>query len=332
MAFVPSVGPSRPAAAQTQSTCQRASAFYGTAVPSTASRAAVPSPRPTRSNVSMTWGKTFTESLELSGNYKCLLGLVKACRIDLDSMQGTLFAPDDNAFARLKPGTLEAWYKKLDVASAMVTHHFVPGEPMTLAKIKGVGYWENTTGGPLSYEGLGGVVRVGGVLVLQDPSNRECSNGIIHRIESILTPAGVKPAGVSAGYTPSVPTIGDSVIESVYPKPVPINPRATQAAALPSTTGGRKAMGLMRQLPFWMYGPPFNAAVQEDYEPISIAQPEGASVDYQLMPPGSVIVTPDSVNANELNPVSGMSKYIGKTKKQVEGSGLSDYSRLNQSS
>ena len=79
-----------------------------------------------------------------------------------------------------------------------------------------------------------------------------------------------------------------------------------------------------------MYGPPFNAAYQEDYEPISIAQPDVAAVDYQLMPPGSVIVTPDSVNADELNPVSGYSKYIGKTKRCVEGAGLSEYSKLDK--
>jgi hypothetical protein len=76
------------------------------------------------------------------------------------------------------------------------------------------------------------------------------------------------------------------------------------------------------------YGPPYNAAKQEDYEPISIAGESFASseIDYQLFPPGTVVVVPDSVNANELNPISGMSKYIGNTKRLVEGSGQSDYS------
>lgn len=78
---------------------------------------------------------------------------------------------------------------------------------------------------------------------------------------------------------------------------------------------------------------PYNCAPQEDYEPISIAAPSpGIGVDYQLMPPGTVIVEPDSVNANELNPISGMSKYIGNTKKQVGDKVESDYSGLDQCS
>lgn len=88
-------------------------------------------------------------------------------------------------------------------------------------------------------------------------------------------------------------------------------------------------MGLISQLPFWQYGPPFNAAKQEGYEPISIAVPEcGASVDYQVMPPGTVIVTPDEVSAAKLSPSSGMSKYICKTQRLVEGDALNTYSLL----
>lgn len=180
--------------------------------------------------------------------------------------------------------------------------------------------------------GLGAVIRVGGVLVIQESSNKECETGNYHVVESIMTPLGVTKASAFAGYVPSVPSFTESTVASVYPTKSQQSLRTYEAAALPGTVGGRKAMGLIKQLPFWMYGPPFNAAIQEDYEPISVAAPTGAAVDYQLMPPGTVIVEPDSTDANVLNPISGMSKYIGKTKKQVEGKAESDYSRLDQCS
>lgn len=182
------------------------------------------------------------------------------------------------------------------------------------------------------HTGLGAVIKVGGMMVIQESSNRECETGIYHALESIMTPMGVTKASAFAGYQPSIPVFTESTVASVYPTKPLQSVRTFEAASLSGTVGGRKAMGLIRQLPFWMYGPPFNAAIQEDYEPISIAAPVGASVDYQLMPPGTVIVEPDSTDANALNPISGMSKYIGKTQKQVGGKAESDYSRLDQCS
>lgn len=181
--------------------------------------------------------------------------------------------------------------------------------------------------------GLGAIIKIGGMTILQESSNRECETGIYHVLESIMVPMGVTKAPAFAGYQPSVPFFTESTVASVYPTKPLQSVRTYEAASLPSSVGGRKAMGLMKQLPFWMYGPPFNAAPQEDYEPISIAAPAtDVSVDYQLMPPGSVIFEPDSTDANELNPISGMSKYIGKTQKQVGDKAESDYSRLDQCS
>jgi uncharacterized surface protein with fasciclin (FAS1) repeats len=256
MAFISSVGAVAAVSGTTTTAaavCERHSVLHGSRLPS--SRAAVIAAKRSVNTTTMATGQSVVECLKSFGNFKTLLNLSAVCGIDLDSVKGTLFAPNDAAFRYLKPGTLEAWYAKTDVAKAILLHHVLPGQVLTLAKITGVGYWEGTMGGPLSYEGLGGVIKVGGAMILQESSNREVNGAIIHSIDSLLTPLGVKPAGIAAGYIPSIANMPESIVASVYPS-VPSygdSTRAFGAASMPATSGGRKAMGLIQQLPFWAY-------------------------------------------------------------------------------
>lgn len=184
----------------------------------------------------------------------------------------------------------------------------MPNRILTTKQLRGRGFWEDTWGGPLGYEGIGPIVRVGNARVVMGSSNDECDNGTIHTIDAVLNKRMVKEQGIAQTYTPSVKQFGESNVQTLYPRAMPSREQwRGSGAALPATAGGRKAMGLVKHLPFWMYGPPFCANKQGDYEPISVAVLERAGVDYQLMP------------------VSGMSRYIGKTKRLVEG----DYSKLS---
>lgn len=277
----------------------------------------------------MIFGKTIKETLYLTKNYPTLLKLAEACNVDLD-VSGTFFAPSEAAFSRLPAGAIGCLLAKPEQARAILLYHVLPDRVLTTKQIKGCGFFESVMGGPLGYEGLGAIVRIGNGRLELESSNRECDNGTIHTIDTVLVPPGVKMPSLNETFVPSVSKYTDSTIESQYATPgIARAQERARGACLPSTTGGRKAMGLVSQLPFYMYGPPFNAAKQEDYEPISIAQPDVAYVDYQLMPPGTVIVTPDAVSAADLLPVSGMSKYIGQTKRLVEGDAESDYSRID---
>lgn len=335
-AFVPAAPAASRVHRQAPAACISRGAFVGAPVVARATpapvvaAAAAAAPR-------MAYGNTIHENLKAAGAFKTLIAAAAASAAYGAGTKGDfmVFAPSDAAFARLRPGTLEALLApgKEATLRAIVKRHVVPGKVLTLQKMKGVGYFEGVEGGPLPYEALGGVIRVGNALVEQNRSNIECSNGIIHVIDSVLVPPGVTPAGVFAGYQPAKPALSDSVAETYYAQPSTTmalgSARARGASTAPGTTSGRKAMGLVKQLPFWAYGPPYNACYQEDYEPISIAAPDVAAIDYQVFPPGSVVVVPDSVNAGELNPVSGYSKYIGKTKRNVEGAGISEYSKLD---
>lgn len=283
----------------------------------------------------MVAGKTIGESIRENINYSTLQSLLNATGLDIDAAGGgTLFAPTNKAFDAMRPGLLDEIIANPNgVASQVLLRHLLP-ETLTVAdlKKKGSGFWYSVPGGPLAFE-AGGMarVKVGNATVSPSVVEDVCDNGVIHTLDGVITdlprtmfdPLAFEQRNVS---TAPVPPQSDAVTVAT-----PSSVRSRDAAASVATVGGRRAMGLMKQLPFWMYGPPFNAAKQEEFEPISIAQPSpGTGVDYQLMPPGSVVVTPDEVSANKLNPISGMSKYIGKTQRLVEGDALSDYSKLDK--
>lgn len=270
------------------------------------------------------------ESLEFAQYFSSFIKLANVAGLDLDVSNCTVFAPDDNAFNRLPVGMLDFLMANPVEARAVAVRHILPNQVLTTKQIKSSGFWESIPGGALSYINMGPIIRIGNATIILEKSNNECDNGTIHTLDTVLKSPAVKAPSISQTYVPSIPAFGDSTVASLYPSGVDgVTQRRAIGACLPSTTGGRKAMGLMKQLPFYMYGPPFNAAKQEDIEPISIAQPECVGIDYQIMPPGSVIVEPDEVTGAKLLPVSGMSKYIGQTKRLVEGDGLSDYSRLD---
>lgn len=250
--------------------------------------------------------------------YSVLAGLLQSAGVDVDALSAkaggaTVFAPVDSAFTGLSAGVSSLLEEN---SPGVLLRHVVPGVSLTLGDMAamGSGFWDSVPGGPLSFEAAGVVTpRIGGVPMPADGAKDDvCDNGVIHSMDCLISDISrdqIIPTYKVPLPTPAPPKVAVNTAQTA---------RARGAATSVSSVGGRKAMGLLKQLPFYMYGPPFNAAKQEEFEPISIAQPEGASVDYQLMPPGSVYVQPDSVNAAELNPVSGMSKYIGQTKQLVE--------------
>lgn len=277
----------------------------------------------------MVAGKTIGETISTDPKYSVLAGLLSAAAIDVDAVASasggaTVFAPTNGAFDSSK---LSDSLSKLlaEDGKSVLLRHVVPGSSLTIADLKklGSGFFENVPGGPLSYEAAGVAnVRIGDVPIRSDAAVDDvCDNGVVHAVSDII--ADIRLVQLIPTFTASAPAPPPVTVDSGSAE------RARKAVKSVSTVGGRKAMGLLQQLPFYMYGPPYNAAKQEEFEPISIAFPEGAYVDYQLMPPGSVVVEPDEVSANKLNPVSGMSKYIGKTKRLVEGDAISNYSRLD---
>jgi uncharacterized surface protein with fasciclin (FAS1) repeats len=78
-----------------------------------------------------------------AGNFKTLVTAVKAAGL-VDTLKGkgpfTVFAPTDEAFAKLPKGTVEGLVKDVPRLKSILTYHVVPGKVMAadVAKLKTV--------------------------------------------------------------------------------------------------------------------------------------------------------------------------------------------------
>lgn len=125
-----------------------------------------------------------------AGSFKTLVAAVQAAGL-VETLKGagpfTVFAPTDEAFAKLPAGTLDAVLADKAKLTAILTYHVVSGK--VLAKdVAGMnGKTAKTVqGGELSINTTNGV-KIGGATVVK--ADIETSNGVIHVIDTVLIPA-----------------------------------------------------------------------------------------------------------------------------------------------
>lgn len=100
----------------------------------------------------------------------------------------TLFAPTDEAFAKLPQGTLEALLKDIPKLKKIVTYHVAFGDVRSddLVQIEEA---ETVEGSVLAIESTNGKFKVNDATVLQ--TDILADNGVIHVIDAVLIPAMV---------------------------------------------------------------------------------------------------------------------------------------------
>ncbi|MEM6463575.1 MAG: fasciclin domain-containing protein [Pseudomonadota bacterium] len=125
-----------------------------------------------------------------AGNFETLVAAVQAAGL-VDTLKGegpfTVFAPTDEAFAKLPAGTVEDLLKpeNKDQLVAVLTYHVVPGKVMS-GDIAGKKMPVTTVqGSDLSIDATDGV-KVDNASVVQP--DIETSNGVIHVIDSVVLP------------------------------------------------------------------------------------------------------------------------------------------------
>ncbi|MFN6130483.1 MAG: fasciclin domain-containing protein [Planctomycetota bacterium] len=135
--------------------------------------------------------KNIVETAVEAGNFKTLAAALAAADL-VEAVKGpgpfTVFAPTDEAFAKLPKGTVETLLKPENKAklAAILTYHVVPGKVMAkdVVNVKGA---KSLNGQRIDVTVAGGNVSVDGAKVVK--TDIACSNGVIHVIDSVILPA-----------------------------------------------------------------------------------------------------------------------------------------------
>ena len=96
----------------------------------------------------------------------------------------TVFAPTDEAFAKLPKGTIEALLQDKEKLTAVLTYHVVPGKVMA-ADVAGLSSAKTVQGQELKIDTSDGVKVDNAKVIKTDIS---ASNGVIHVIDTVLMP------------------------------------------------------------------------------------------------------------------------------------------------
>ena len=124
-----------------------------------------------------------------AGSFNTLVTAVKAAGL-VGTLKGkgpyTVFAPNDAAFAKLPPGTVESLLKNKAKLATILKYHVVRGR-VKAADIAGKKLKVKTAAGlTVNVDGTMGV-RVNDANVIQP--DIEASNGVIHVIDTVLLPS-----------------------------------------------------------------------------------------------------------------------------------------------
>jgi uncharacterized surface protein with fasciclin (FAS1) repeats len=125
-----------------------------------------------------------------AGSFTTLVAAVTAAGLG-ETLKGTgpftVFAPTDEAFAKLPAGTVENLLKpeNKDTLVSILTYHVVPGKVMS-ADIAGKALHVKTVqGADVAIDATTGVT-VGGATVVS--ADIEATNGVIHVIDAVIMP------------------------------------------------------------------------------------------------------------------------------------------------
>lgn len=123
-----------------------------------------------------------------AGQFKTLVAAVQAADL-VETLKGkgpfTVFAPTDEAFAKIPKEKLEALLKDKKALTAVLTYHVVPGRVMAADVVK-LDSAKTVQGQPIRIVAKDGKVMVNGAKVLK--ADIVCGNGVIHVIDTVILP------------------------------------------------------------------------------------------------------------------------------------------------
>jgi uncharacterized surface protein with fasciclin (FAS1) repeats len=123
-----------------------------------------------------------------AGSFTTLVAAVTAAGL-VDTLKGagpfTVFAPTDEAFAKLPAGTVDALLKDIPKLKKILTYHVVSGKVMAadVVKLKSA---KTVEGSDVKIDASSGVKVNDSTVVTPDVA---ADNGVIHIIDTVLMPA-----------------------------------------------------------------------------------------------------------------------------------------------
>jgi uncharacterized surface protein with fasciclin (FAS1) repeats len=127
-----------------------------------------------------------------AGSFSTLAAAVTAAGL-VDTLKGagpfTVFAPTDEAFAKLPAGTVEALLKDIPKLKSILTYHVVAGKVMAADVVKMDGKSATTVNGATVTISTAGGVKLNGTSNVVK-TDIECTNGVIHVIDAVVLPPG----------------------------------------------------------------------------------------------------------------------------------------------
>ena len=127
-----------------------------------------------------------------AGSFKTLAAAVTAAGL-VPTLKGagpfTVFAPTDDAFAKLPAGTVDALLKDIPKLKSILTYHVVSGKVMAADVMTMDGKTAKTVNGAdLMISTKDGVKLNSASNVIK--TDIECTNGVIHVVDAVILPPG----------------------------------------------------------------------------------------------------------------------------------------------
>jgi uncharacterized surface protein with fasciclin (FAS1) repeats len=134
--------------------------------------------------------KDIVDTAVAAGQFNTLVAAVQAAGL-VDTLKGegpfTVFAPTDEAFAKLPAGTVEALLQDKEKLAAILTYHVVAGRVMA-ADVVNLTSATTVNGQDVKIMVHDGSVMIDGATVIA--TDIEATNGVIHVIDSVILPSG----------------------------------------------------------------------------------------------------------------------------------------------
>ena len=134
------------------------------------------------------FGADIVDTAVAAGSFNTLVAAVKAAGL-ADTLKGpgpfTVFAPTDEAFAKLPAGTVDSLLKDPEKLKKILLYHVVSGKVMASDVVK-MKMAKTVEGQNAKITAKGGMVMIDNAHVSK--TDIVCDNGVIHVIDTVIMP------------------------------------------------------------------------------------------------------------------------------------------------